>query len=128
MNREKSISPEKIVVFKQMIGKIIKNFGKKRVLNKNSCHFWKIRPRVIVLCIYLNFDFSDENWLFLNGEGVLIFSIPTFSCILREHEKIQFNLSLLRSVIKITCVQDLNSLLIAIEKIFLWTHDMIFVV
>ena len=42
---------------------------KKEVLDKKPYHFWKIWRRAIFLCIYLNFEISDENWLFLGAAG-----------------------------------------------------------
>ena len=41
----------------------------KKVLGKKSYHFWKNWRRAIYPCNYLNFDFFDENRLFLSGGG-----------------------------------------------------------
>jgi hypothetical protein len=41
-----------------------KILAKKEVPDKKSYHFWKSRSRAIFLCIYLDFEFFHEKWLF----------------------------------------------------------------
>ena len=67
-------SEKHFLIFQKIAGfsnrgwrKSLKILEKKAVSRKTFYQLWKSRSRAIFLCIYLNFDDSDEKWLFLRG-------------------------------------------------------------
>ncbi len=76
--RSKKYKLRKNLFFEKSLAEIIKNFTRNMTQKKIKWCLWKIWRRAVLPCIYLRFDVSDENGLFLKGEASAFFSSERF--------------------------------------------------